>query len=779
MVIGLLEVVGAPPRTILFIGNTAYFGAASAVWVRQRLSIRNIARSLIPEYFTLQSWSPSGVRTPRLVYFKQLYASHQAKINLPPAVAPPPSPSPSPEFVALQIALAGEYSLIRELGRGGMGIVFLARDVQLDRDVAIKMLPHELANAGSRERFLREARMAAGLSHPNIVPIHRVGEASGLVYFVMSYVEGETLGERLRARGPLPPADTTRMLREVAWALAYAHRRDIVHRDIKPDNILLEAGTGRALVTDFGIAHTHAGAEYDELSLQSGSVTGTAHFMSPEQALGDAVDGRSDIYSLGVVGYLSLSARLPFNQSSLPALLAQQATKAAPAIASVVPGLSNALAGAIDRCLHRDPAGRFIDGEALATALEPTADTKPPLPATLRAWLTARNPLLMPYLGWSGLFSVLAVGNTVALLRHNPGSTIGDVAVLVTALTLPVFPILGFHLNQARRQFRAGHTLADLRTALEIAQRERAETEGALSRVEQEGAGHRALRAATIVSATWLAVTVGLLLAGVIHENRSNLAWIFSPVLSTMLLGAISNALDVQFLPNRVRNWFQTGVRDRLWNSSMGRWCASKLGAPERSRAVDGAVFRPTETALGLAASELFAALPETYRRELAELPATIAVLEAHAAAARSELEVVAALVRPDSAGAELLDQRRGAASSHLASSVAALERVRIDLLRLHAGAGDLAPLTTLIGDARLLSEDIRRLREAEAEVEAELQGRRSYAAGETRNRLGASANDLPAPDRHREELGRRLADPTEQATLSADGIKARQRLAP
>jgi serine/threonine-protein kinase len=139
-----------------------------------------------------------------------------------------------------------------------MGVVYLARDVQLDRDVAIKVLPPHLARPGARERFVREARTAAGLSHPHVVPIHRVGEAGGFVFFVMSYVEGETLGERLRARGPLPPAEAARVLREVAWALAYAHGRGVVHRDVKPDNILLEAGTGRALVTDFGIARVGA-----------------------------------------------------------------------------------------------------------------------------------------------------------------------------------------------------------------------------------------------------------------------------------------------------------------------------------------------------------------------------------------------------------------------------------------------------------------------------------------------------------------------------------------
>src|SRR5687768_6598763 len=225
---------------------------------------------------------------------------------------------PSPEFLDLQAALAGEYYLQRERGRVGMGVVYLARDVQLDRDVAIKVLPTDVAHsATARERFMREARTAAGLSHPHIVPIHRVGEAGGFVLFVMSYVEGETLGERLRTRGPLPSNEATRVLREVAWALAYAHGRGIVHRDVKPDNIMLEARTGRALVTDFGIAHS--GGEPGPAG-DPGLIMGTANFMSPEQGSSEAVDGRSDIYALGVVGFLAVSGRLPFEAPTLPAL---------------------------------------------------------------------------------------------------------------------------------------------------------------------------------------------------------------------------------------------------------------------------------------------------------------------------------------------------------------------------------------------------------------------------------------------------------------------------
>ena len=623
---------------------------------------------------------------------------------------------PSAEFLDLQAALAGEYSLQRELGRGGMGVVYLAREVQLDRDVAIKVLPTHLARtAVARERFVREARTAAGLSHPHIVAIHRVGEAHDFVFFVMSYVEGETLGERLRTRGPLPPAEATRLLREVAWALAYAHGRGIVHRDVKPDNILLEAATGRALVTDFGIAH---GGGDPVAATDPGKVIGTAHFMSPEQAATEPVDGRSDIYSLGVVGYLAVSGRLPFESSNLPALLVKQATEAPPSVMRAAPGLPPALGAAIDRCLARDPEERFADGEALAAALVPAVDTRPALPATLRAWLSARNPLLAPYMAWSGVFGTMTLINLAILVIGKRPDAPADIVLLAAITSLPLFPIVGYHLNQARRQFRTGHTLFDLRSALEIQRRERAETE-AVAREDVEPLGHRVLRLGTVASATWLAVTFVMVLLEVIHENRGGAVFVLVPVLSTLALGAVSNALDVQFIPTGIRKWWQTGIRERLWNSRVGEWLARRLGAPERSRAVGGGVFRATEAALGVAAGELFAALPKAYREQLAELPAIVAALEARAAEARAEGDVLAALASSGSADAEVLAARREAAASHLGESVAALEGIRLDLLRLHANADDLAPLTTLMDAARLIGEDMSRLAEAQREVDA------------------------------------------------------------
>ena len=633
---------------------------------------------------------------------------------------------PSAEFLDLQAALAGEYSLQRELGRGGMGVVYLARDVQLDRDVAIKVLPTHLAlDTAARERFLREARTAAGLSHPHIVPIHRVGEASAptldgsastrFVFFVMSYIEGETLGERLRRTGPLPPAEATRVMREVAWALAYAHRRGIVHRDVKPDNILLEAGTGRALVTDFGIAH--GGADAAPVT-EPGKIAGTAHFMSPEQAANAPVDGRSDIYALGVVGYLAVSGRLPFESSNLPALLLRQATESPSSVMRVAPGLPPALGAVIDKCLALDPGGRFPDGETMAAALVPTTESRPALPTTLRAWLAARNPLIVPYMAWSAGCAALTVGNIIANATGNPGSSPLDVILLLGATASPLVPIVGFHLNNARRQFRAGHTLADLRSALEIARREREESK-ALEHEDTKTRPYRIVQAATIASVNWLGITAALAFPRIIDD-----VWMVPPILTTMLFGALSNALGVQFIPNKLRDSWQTGIRDRLWKSRAGEWLSRRLGAPEQSRAIGGGVFRPTEAALGVAAGELYAALPQAYRDNLAELPAIVAALEARAAEARAEIELVDALAPMGSENADTLRVRREAAAADLGKSVAALESIRLGLLRLHAGASDLAPLTTVMDAARVVEGEMRRLDEAQREVDESGSGR-------------------------------------------------------
>ncbi|MBK6423810.1 MAG: serine/threonine protein kinase [Gemmatimonadetes bacterium] len=317
------------------------------------------------------------------------------------------------------------------------------------------------------------------------------------------------------------------MLREVAWALAYAHGRGIVHRDVKPDNILLEAGTGRALVSDFGIASGGGAAGPDT---DPGRRMGTAHFMSPEQAAGLPVDGRSDLYGLGVVGYLAVSGRLPFESATLPALLVRQAGAAAPGVAAQAPGLPPSLAQAIDQCLARDPDARPADGEALAAALAPAPETRPALPPTLRALARRPEPAVGALQGGRDVQDAYAA-NLIAWVTGNRPDGPADIVFLAAIAAAPLLPVVGYHLNQARRQFRAGHTLADLRAALEVARRERAERE-AVSREAEEPVGHRLLRAATVASATWGAVTLGLLLAEVVHERTMGARWIVLPLSS-------------------------------------------------------------------------------------------------------------------------------------------------------------------------------------------------------------------------------------------------------
>jgi len=266
--------------------------------------------------------------------------------------------------------LESQYEVEKEIGRGGMGIVYKGRDKRLKRPVAIKLLPPELAfRSEIRSRFLREAEMAAQLSHPHIVPIYSVDEREGLVYFVMALVEGENLGTRIAREGPTKPDEARRILREVGDALAYAHSQNTVHRDIKPDNILIDGQTGRTMVTDFGIARAVSEGAEQKLT-GTGIAIGTPAFMSPEQSAGDRdIDGRTDLYSLGIVAYQMLCGDLPFNATSTPALLVKHLSERPVPIdqrANVPPDLARA----VMLCLEKNPGDRFPDARAFVQALD-------------------------------------------------------------------------------------------------------------------------------------------------------------------------------------------------------------------------------------------------------------------------------------------------------------------------------------------------------------------------------------------------------------------------
>jgi tRNA A-37 threonylcarbamoyl transferase component Bud32 len=275
----------------------------------------------------------------------------------------------------LTTLLGDRYEIQREAGRGGMATVYLARDRRHDRRVAIKVLEPDLAAGIGAERFLREIRVAAGLNHPNILPLYDSGEADGLLYYVMPFVDGESVGDRITHHGPLPIDEALQIARQVAAALEYAHRAGVVHRDVKPDNIMLSGDV--ALVTDFGIAHAMEQTGEQRLTA-TGYVVGTPAYMSPEQATGGSrIDGRSDIYSLGCVLYTMLIGEPPFSGTTAAATVARHLGEAVPSMRLVRSTIPPVVEAAVHRALAKVPADRFNTAAEFAGAIAPeriTAD---------------------------------------------------------------------------------------------------------------------------------------------------------------------------------------------------------------------------------------------------------------------------------------------------------------------------------------------------------------------------------------------------------------------
>jgi serine/threonine-protein kinase len=581
----------------------------------------------------------------------------------------------SPEFLALQGVLSGRYTLEREIGRGGMGIVYLAREVALDRPVAIKLLPPEVAlSASRRDRFVREARLAASLSHPHIVPIHAVGERDGLVWYVMAWVDGETLGERVRRAGPLPVSAAARVMREVAWALGHAHARGVVHRDVKPDNILLEHGSGRALVTDFGIARA-ADAGTDS----GGQGVGTPAYMSPEQAAGGALDARSDLYALGGTMWHALTGRLPYEAGSAVALLAQHAAAPVPPLAAARSGVPPALARAVERCLAKSPDERFPSAEALLDAVADVRDSRSEVPAPVRGFVRDADGAGREI---GGALVAAASAQTASLLT-GLGSSFGDdiaAAVLtVAAVVTGAYGLAryGMLVASARDLLRDGYDHAGVRAGLAAEQQARLEEDRVRTRPPRwETITIATLGAAKTALAAWLVGT--------------DTPWLYVPGLAGVVaIPAVTVRRvwsDLRKGPNR---WYRAlAGRFGAWTFGIAGLGLARRGA---ARPVAG---QPTVIAMGDAIEELFDALPADQQRAVADVPDVVRRLEARALALRAA---------PDDAGA----------ASRLEDVVRALESVRLELLRLHAGAGSMEGLTRDIDAAR----DIGRQVDAAAEV--------------------------------------------------------------
>ena len=639
----------------------------------------------------------------------------------------PSSPSTALDrlFLEFQSAVAGRYSIERELGRGGMGVVYLAREVRLDRPVALKLLPPRLAaQPGPRERFLREARLAAKLSHPNIIPIYAVDEAGSYVFFAMAYVEGETLTERVRRRGPLAPQDATRLLREVAWALAYAHAQGVIHRDVKPDNIILETGSGRALVADFGIAAQVSGAS----GVDGGDVIGTPEFMSPEQALGEQVDAKSDLYALGVVGYFMLSGRLPFTGTKATEVLAKQVTELPQPLATVSDGTPRRLAQTIDKCLSKEREDRPESAAALADQMGLALEQRKELPVPLRVF-AKRGGRFGGFSALVYLWGTTIVAGFAAAAGSQAGLGLAAwIGTWVFGLTVVPFGVL---VARTRRIANSGFTREDVVTAfkteLDSGSEERAYEYG-------RGPSHyeRVMR--------WLSAA-GLGVAGIaIVLGSSTVLAPFAGIAAALglMVGLPAGGLALSRLQRR--RDLDTGLWLRIWRGPIGRLIFGRLRAFEGRPALpSGFTFRPTELVLGMAAERLFDELPKETREELHELPDVLRRLEHDAGRMRARLEELNDALQGAEERGRLsgqiagdikarrdrvvtdLEGERELVQRRLKDAVAALETIRLNLLKLHAGAGSVQSLTTDLTLAREAALEVELLLEAHKEIEGEL----------------------------------------------------------
>jgi serine/threonine-protein kinase len=614
----------------------------------------------------------------------------------------------SPDLQSLERAVAGRYALERELGRGGMGVVMLARDLSLERPVALKLLPAMMAaQPVLRERFLREARTAAGLSHPHIVPIHAVEAREAIVFIAMAYVDGETLADRVQRTGPLPPYEVARILREVAWALAYAHGRGIVHRDIKPDNILIERGSGRALVTDFGIARARDGSDVANRLTLEGQLLGTAAFMSPEQGADEPVDGRSDLYALGGVGYFALVGRAPFEATTLEALLVARYTRAAPPVAMARRDVPPALATAIDRCLAREPHNRYPSAEVVAEALSEATG----IPGTQYIALPVRSFLRAAEQSvW--LVTLVIV---FTLIYGLPGTR--NILALVAGIAFGVV-ILSIDLVRRARELQGeGFGAEDVRRGFEVERKTHAEELRQLFDARRTAARRRTRRRA------WTTLGVGVVLRVIAQflffphaQTAPPAPWQIAVLVLLDLTNTVSLVIALNTSPRTERRGFR--IAAWVWQSrfAVAFFRLSTLGRGPSSTRPSATGRDSSELRLAdLASPAVTSRFPELHAilRRLEKSQESMRLREFEVARTLADAGGAQPRKQPDSpspsgketsglgggTNQETLELRRNALLDEMritlektrtsrATLAAALENVRIQLLRIGAGMG-------------------------------------------------------------------------------------------
>jgi len=602
--------------------------------------------------------------------------------------------------MALQAVVAGTISLEAELGRGGMGVVYLAREVALDRPVAVKLLhPHLAADPAARERFLAEARTGARLAHPNIVPIYDVGEHDDLVWFVMGYVEGESLADRVHREGPLPSRDIERVLQEIGWALATAHAAGVLHRDVTLSNILLERHTGRALLADFGLAERLDG-------VQSGTLVGTPEYLAPELLHGEPPGPASDLYALGVVGWALCTGRLPVTAATAAeTLLARLQEEPVPLI-EAAPGVPRSLRSAIESAMATDLARRPHSVEAwLANTNTTTVGTS--LASPLAHWIqtsTAARPFYALGMSAVGVLLVAGQNGLGQFVGYYDG--LGVVILIGLAAALGALVHLALALSAVRQASVAGYTVADLQVALRSTVRDRIArgpiAAPLIGRVVNDIAWLAGLSALTwsILGFSALRYFFGDLTAWIWFESFSGLVhWFWLAFFGGLAFNFIVPATEEQ-----PRTW-RWRLRQAFWNSALARgyFALASLGG-RTTESAPNTLHRPTEVMLQVGISELHDALPAPQRRALSELPEIANRLQQRIGEVRERIALLEGPGGARSAEAGALRERLVTARDE---AISALERLRRELLRLGSQISTTGPLSEQLRALRTVDQQL------------------------------------------------------------------------
>jgi serine/threonine-protein kinase len=606
----------------------------------------------------------------------------------------------------VQDAVGERFALERALGHGGMGSVWLARDLRLDRPVALKLLhPHLALDPAACARFLQEARTAARLAHPHIVPVYAVEAHGETAFLVMAVVDGETLGQRVRRRGPLAAPEVERLVREVGWALGYAHSLGVVHRDITPENILIERDTGRALLADFGLAQ--------QAVVEDGAVMqGTPGYVAPEVIRGGDCSPRSDLYALGATAWFALAGAPVHAGDSAGELLAKHLVQPLPPLPATAAGASRRLTDAIRTCLAKDPDAR-PDGIAhLLSMLDRAAPVVAIAPA-LQEWFTRWErirpgyAIVAPVLG-------LQLWILVAAYFDTGGQALRIAATLSGVVTLAVLPLGGqliAEMAALRRLASRGFGIADIRTAWDhwtAALREEHARETLPPLAGRVVFDLTVIGFATI--AVGLVVAAGILPRILPPSELPSTLFALLKYASWIFLGS-SAGLGIGFLAPGVRVKPDGIVRRtaaRLWRGPIGGGLA-RVAAVAASRALppSSTVHRNTELVLGLAIETLWRALPAEERQPHGDIPGVATTLQHGAEELRSLRDaVLAARDRLEDGHKERgrLDATATDLETRHREAVTRLETLRLQLLRA-------VSLRTVTSDLR---EEIVAAREAE-----------------------------------------------------------------